>query len=99
MPRKKRILSDYESVDLQERVANPTEREPSPEVPDESHEDITDTMEPEFYNICCCRRYTILPKPSVRKMSTIERHVRMYGNADGGPYEVRIFYFTLSKLP
>jgi hypothetical protein len=95
MPRRKRTLSDNESVDLQDRVDYAAEREHSPELAVDSDEENRDNVEPEFYNICCCTQCAILPKPSVRKMSMIERHVRMYGNADLGLYEVRILPLIL----
>jgi hypothetical protein len=87
MPRKKRKLGDYESVDLEGHILEPIPRDLSPEL-----------SEPNFYNICPCTKCAFLPKPSVRKMSTIQCHLKMHRMAEGGVHEINLTYIPFSPI-
>ena len=98
MPRRKQKLGDFESVDLEGRILEPIPRDLSPELSDDG-DDVSNSSEPDFYNICPCTRCASLPKPSVRKMSTIRCHLNMHSMEEGGVHEVNLMYIQSAHIP
>ena len=97
MPRKKRNLGDYESVDFSGHILEPIPRDLSPELSDNG-DDVSNSSELDFYNVCPCTRCAFLPKPSVRRMSTIQCHLNMHRMAEGGVHEVKLTYISCTPI-
>lgn len=102
MPRRKRDIGDFRSVDLLEEVnlnerAGPLQRQNRP--PRRRGEETNveqDEEEADFHSVCPCRNCARLPRPSVRFMSIIGRHIRAHGRAP--KYEViHMAYFISGK--
>lgn len=99
MPRRKRHIGDYRSVDLLAQVnlnqrAGHSQRQNRPPRRRGEETDVEqDGEEADFHNVCPCRNCARLPRPSVRFMSIIGRHIRAHGTAP--KYEV-IFMVVIS---
>jgi hypothetical protein len=96
MPRKKRDFGAIRTVDILSHVdldheAGCLQRENRPPRRRGEESDGEQEEEGEFHNVCPCRNCARLPRPSVRFMSVIGRHIRSYRTEP--TYEVNCWAF------